>query len=60
MAIVAKYLRDYENVDTGRLKNMSGVEVIELCRQSEICSGWGQLAEILKRYKNCIEQERLR
>ena len=50
-----QFLKDFENIDTSRVKDISDLKLIEECRKSEIVNGWGQLAELLKRFKKCSQ-----
>lgn len=47
-----KFLLNFEEIDTSEVKELSDRELINRCRISEIFSGWGQLAELLKRFES--------
>ena len=43
-------LMEFEHVDTSRVEKLSNQDLVRLCRGSSVSEGWGQLAEVLKRF----------
>ena len=43
-------LEDWEKMDTSGVADVSDERLLQLCTCAGIASGWGQLAELMKRY----------
>ena len=48
------FLEDFESIDTTYVKKLSNKELIDRCRSASIVCGWGNLAELMKRFSKAV------
>lgn len=53
----AEYLLFFEYINTKKIENISDKELIDTCRISLVANGYGNLAELLKRFKKLTVNE---